>query len=70
MFIMLQIQTAGQVGLSIDLVTFAQNASSSHSTMASPSRVMLGASLCGIQSQENSLLKSISLIFLGAFVIR
>jgi len=68
MFIKLQIQIARQVGLSPDLIVFAQNASSSHSTMACPSRVMLGASLCNIQSQENSLLKRISLIVLGAIV--
>lgn len=65
MFIKLQIQTAGQVGLSPDLISFAQNASSSYSTMACPFRVMLGASLCKIQSEENRLLTRISLIVLG-----
>ncbi|MBB4826659.1 lactate permease [Sporosarcina luteola] len=69
MFIQLQMQTAGQVGLSPDLIAMSQNASSSHSTMASPSRVMLGASLCNVQSEENRLLKQITLIVLGAILI-
>ncbi len=69
MFIKLQMETAQQVGLSSDLVGFTQNAGSSHATMASPSRVMLGASLCGIQSEENRLLKNISYIALGAVLL-
>ncbi|WP_142410361.1 L-lactate permease, partial [Heyndrickxia sporothermodurans] len=69
MFIKLQIQTAEQVRLSSDLIAFTQNASSSHATMASPSRVMLGSALCGIQSQENQLLKIISLIVLGSLLL-
>lgn len=69
MFIKLQLQTAGQVGLSPEIIAFAQNASSSHSTMACPARVMLGASLCKIQSQENTLLQRISLVVFGAIVL-
>lgn len=69
MFIKLQIETAEQVGLSPNLIAFSQNASSSHATMASPSRVMLGASLCGIHSQESKLLKHISVIALGAIIL-
>ncbi|PZD96765.1 L-lactate permease [Paenibacillus sambharensis] len=69
MFIKLQIQTAGQAGLPADLIAYSQNASSSHSTMACPSRVMLGASLCGIQSEENQLLKTITLIAAGAIAL-
>ncbi|WP_312755351.1 L-lactate permease [Rummeliibacillus suwonensis] len=69
MFMKLQVQTAQQVGLSSDFITFAQNASSSHSTMASPARVTLGAALCGIPSQENRILKSISFIVLGSIAL-
>ncbi|QTD40314.1 L-lactate permease [Sporosarcina sp. Te-1] len=69
MFIQLQMQTAGQVGLSPELIAMSQNASSSHSTMACPSRVMLGASLCNVQTEENRLLKRITLIVLGAILI-
>lgn len=69
MFIKLQAQTALQVGLSDEVISFAQNASSSHSTMASPARVALGTTLCGIKSQENKLLKSISLIVFGAILL-
>lgn len=69
MFIKLQTQTAVQVGLSDEIIAFVQNASSSHSTMASPARVTLGTTLCGIESEENRLLKRISLIVLGAILL-
>src|SRR5690606_39208304 len=69
MFIKLQLQTAGQVGLSPEIVAFAQNASSSHSTMACPARVMLAASLCNIQAQENALLKRITSVVGGAILL-
>ncbi|MGG2016343.1 L-lactate permease [Bacillus sp. S10(2024)] len=69
MFINLQVQTAHQVGLSKELIANIQNVSSSHSTMACPSRVMLAANLCEIKSEENEILKRITLIGLGAIVL-
>ncbi|MGG3177905.1 L-lactate permease [Priestia megaterium] len=69
MFTQLQVQTATKTGLPLDLVASIQNTSSSHATMASPSRITLGASLCGIASEENRLLRRMSLIFLGAIFL-
>lgn len=67
MFIKLQTQTAMQVGISPELASIVQNTSSSHSTMASPARVALGASLYGIGEQENALLRWM-LLFAGGAV--
>ncbi len=69
MFIKLQIQTANTLGTSPDLYTYIQNTSASHASMASPSRVMLGALLCGIPHAENKLLKSVSLAVFGSLCI-
>lgn len=69
MFINLQLQTAGQVGLPSDLVAYSQNTSASIATMASPARVMLGSYMFGIQSMESYILKRISLIVLGALLL-
>src|SRR5690606_32844059 len=69
MFIKLQVQTAALTGLSADLVAFSQNAGASHTTMASPSRVMLGTRLLGIQSKEHQILKTIYLVVLGALLL-
>ncbi|RAK21207.1 L-lactate permease [Anoxybacillus vitaminiphilus] len=69
MFIKLQVKAAQQVGLPTDLIAYAQNTSSSHATMACPSRVMLGASICQLESEESNLLKRISLVVLGALVL-
>jgi L-lactate permease len=48
---------------------FSQNTSASHMTMASPSRVLLGVSVCGIQAEESRLLRIISLIAIGGLAI-
>lgn len=69
MFTQLQVQTATRTGLPLNLVASVQNASSAHATMACPSRVALGATLCRIESEENRLLKNISLIVLGAILL-
>ncbi|MFJ7970720.1 L-lactate permease [Psychrobacillus sp. NPDC096389] len=69
MFIQLQVQTASKTGLPLNLVSSIQNASSAHATMACPSRVALAATLCKIESEENSLLKKMSLIVLGAILL-
>lgn len=65
MLIKLQTQTAMQVGISPEFASIVQNTSSSHSTMASPARVALGASLYGIGDQENVLLRRILLFAAG-----
>lgn len=67
MLIKLQTQTAMQVGVSPELASIVQNTGSSHTTMASPARVALGASLYGIGDQENALLRRI-LFFAGGGV--
>ncbi|MDQ0298457.1 lactate permease [Salibacterium salarium] len=69
MFMKLQVQTAHQLDIPPDILAFSQNTSASHVTMASPSRVMVGAALCDMKSQENRLLKSISLIAGGALLL-
>ncbi|AMM93532.1 L-lactate permease [Peribacillus simplex] len=69
MFTQLQVETAKKTGLPLNLIASIQNTSSSHSTMASPSRIMLGASLCRIESEENRLLKKMSIIVLGAILL-
>ncbi|PLS16793.1 lactate permease [Bacillus sp. M6-12] len=69
MFIKLQVQTASNLGLNPDYFAFIQNTAASHSTMASPSRVMLGASIFNIQSEEGQLIKKMSAIAAGSLVI-
>lgn len=69
MFIQLQMHTAKSLGISPDLYIYIQNTSASHASMASPARVMLGSSLLGIRSAENDLLKSISLVVIGALFV-
>nr|WP_279664040.1 L-lactate permease [Ectobacillus ponti] len=69
MFIQLQVQTAQHVGLPWRLVAMVQNASSSVSTIACPSRITLGAYLCGIPSRENELLRKTTLLIGGAVVL-
>jgi lactate permease len=69
MFIKLQVQASVQLGLSPDPFAYAQNTSASHMTMASPSRVLLGLSVCNIPEEENRLLRQIFLIAIGAMAI-
>ncbi|QQK81230.1 L-lactate permease [Salicibibacter cibi] len=69
MFINLQVQTAHQLSIPPELLAYAQNTGASHATMASPSRVMLGASLCNIRSQEGQLLKNMLFIVFGALLM-
>ena len=40
MFTQLQVETAKKTGLPLNLIASIQNTSSSHSTMASPSRIL------------------------------
>ncbi|MFD3447381.1 L-lactate permease [Microbacteriaceae bacterium 4G12] len=69
MFMKLQMQTAKNVGLPWQLITMSQNASSSVSTIACPSRITLGAYLCNIPFRENELLKKTTVMILGAVLI-
>ncbi|HJV44999.1 MAG TPA: L-lactate permease, partial [Bacillota bacterium] len=69
MFIKLQVQAAGQLGISPELLAIAQNTSASHMTMASPSRVLLGLSVCGIPEDESKVLRQIGLIAIGAILL-
>jgi lactate permease len=68
MFIQLQMQTAHQLGLSPELLASGQNTSASHMTMASPTRVLLSRTVCGISS-ETRLLKQSMLIASGSLLI-
>lgn len=69
MFINLQLQTAQHLQMTPDLFAYAQNTSSSHLTMACPSRVVLAASIGKIPEQENQLLRSIAFAGIGTLVL-
>lgn len=62
MFIKLQVQTANLINASPELVANSQNASAGHVTMASPSRVLLGASVSGVRHEEAKILKTMAKI--------
>lgn len=69
MFIKLQTQTAIQLGISPELVAYGQNTASSHSMMASPSRVLLGVTVGDVKEREHEMLKKITLITLGTICL-
>ncbi|WP_028402637.1 L-lactate permease [Ectobacillus panaciterrae] len=69
MFMKLQMQTAQHIGLPWEAITMSQNASSSVSTIACPSRITLGAYLCKIPFRENELLQKTTLLVLGAVLL-
>ncbi|ACL18336.1 L-lactate permease [Desulfitobacterium hafniense DCB-2] len=69
MLINLQVEVAKQIGVPPELFASMQNTSSSHMTMASPSRVLLGASVCNIRSEENRLLQKIFPMAMGSLVL-
>lgn len=69
MFIKLQTETAIRVGIPPEIISYGQNVGASHATMASPARVALGVSICGIPSDEHLLLRKIILIVAGALLI-
>lgn len=62
MFIKLQVQTANLINVSPELVANSQNASAGHVTMASPSRVLLGASVSGVRHEESKILRAMAKI--------
>jgi len=69
MFIKLQVMTANQYGLSANLLASIQNLSASHMTMASPSRVLLAATITGDKQMEKQLFRSIFAIVIGSFAL-
>ncbi|WP_416828789.1 L-lactate permease [Ectobacillus polymachus] len=69
MFMKLQMQTAQHIGLPWEYITMGQNASSSVATIASPSRITLGAYICGIPFRENELLRKTTLLIGGTIVL-
>lgn len=69
MFVKLQVLTAQQYNLSPNMIASIQNTSASHMTMASPSRVLLAATITGNKENEKKLFRSIFLIVMGALVL-
>lgn len=69
MFMKLQVQIAGQVHLSSDILASIQNACASHMTMASPSRVLLAALVSGKEDAENPLLQIILYVAGGSLIL-
>ncbi|SFS80434.1 L-lactate permease [Marininema halotolerans] len=69
MFMQLQLKTAHHLPMNPDLIAYAQNTSSSHLTMASPSRVVLATSIGKIPNQENRILRTLFLIGLGTLLL-
>ncbi|WP_143035028.1 L-lactate permease [Marininema mesophilum] len=69
MFMNLQLKTAQHLHMSPDLFAFAQNTSSSHLTMACPSRVVLATTIGKIPEHENQLLRTITLVGIGTLIL-
>ncbi len=69
MFMKLQVQTADMLGLPVSHAVYAQNTASSMMMMASPSRVLLAATVCDIRHDESRLLRQIGLIGAGVLGI-
>lgn len=69
MFIELQTMTASKYNISTSLVASIQNTSASHMTMASPSRVLLAATITGSKDKEKKLFKTTALIVGIALVL-
>lgn len=69
MFMNMQVQTGERLGISSSLLAVIQNTSSSHTTMAFPSRIQLAASICGIPDKENQLFRRMLLLVSGSILI-
>lgn len=69
MFMKLQMETARHIGLPWEYITMGQNTSSSVATIASPSRITLGAYICGIPFRENELLRKTTLLIGGTIIL-
>lgn len=69
MFIELQTMTASKYQLSTSLIASIQNTAASHMTMASPSRVLLAATMTNHLEKEQKLFKTMFLIVMLALVL-
>ncbi|UFJ39884.1 L-lactate permease [Brevibacillus humidisoli] len=69
MLINLQVLTAQKLGIPPDVIAYGQNTSSSHLIMASPSRVLLGATVGHVQNRESELLRTTTWIGAGTISI-
>ncbi|NGQ96271.1 L-lactate permease [Brevibacillus sp. SYP-B805] len=69
MFMKLQVETGLQLGIPPEILASSQNTGASHLTMASPSRVVLGATVCKIRSEESRLQRSMTLIAAGSLTL-
>jgi len=69
MLIQLQVEVAKQLGMATEGIAIMQNTAAAHMTMASPSRVLLAASVCRIPSEENRLLTAVAPIAVAAMFL-
>lgn len=70
MFMPMQVEIAGNIGISENLVAGAQNASASYGTMGSPARIALAAATLSDKAIEGDLTrKMFAYVVLGAVVI-
>lgn len=69
MWMHFQAGMAMTVGLPADLAAAVQNTSAANLTMASPSRVALGAAVAGVSGREGELLRRVGLLALGVLGI-
>lgn len=69
MFIELQTMTASKYQLSTSLIASIQNTAASHMTMASPSRVLLAATMTNHLEKEQKLFKAMFVIVMLALVL-
>lgn len=60
------VEVADQLGRATEKIASLQNTAAAHMAMASPSRVLLAASVCRIPSEENRLLMTIAPIAVAA----
>lgn len=69
MFIELQTMTASKYQLSTNFIASIQNTATSHMTMASPSRVLLAATMTDEKENEQKIFKVMFLIVMAALAM-
>ncbi len=69
MFVQFQVETARRAALPPDVFAYANNVAAANATMASPSRVVLAASVTGERNQEGMILRAILPAVAGALVL-
>ena len=67
-FMALQVSVAGQLGLPVDAVAAAQNASGSNVTLASPGRLVFAASVVGQPGAESRLLGRVAPVTMAGVI--